>query len=445
MAELHDKTALELAQLVAQREVSTEQLAQYFLDRIQQLNPQLGALTYVDHELKYLGSAGELSALAGVPFVAKGLSSVTAWPYDEGSLVFKDRIAQATHSFVAGVMGAGLSCIGLTNVPEFGMAAYTDSLVHPPARTPWNLDYCAGGSSGGAAAAVAAKLVPIALGSDAAGSIRIPASVNGVVGYKPSRNLGNGRFADAKSSLLVQGVITRTIPDAAAFLDALMPSASSSFGEALRHPTESLSIGVTTANIYEAAVHVDCEAALGAAISALEAAGHRIKKVELPPCDGVAQAFLDLWAAGSLERNFTADEERQLTPLLRHLRSAGRKLGNELICRHRLTIEAFAAKFLEVTAGYDAIVTPTLAQPPRKVGALRNDAEPEQDIADQCTFSPFAVVSNFTGQPAVSLPLSRNASAQPIGIQLAAHPGDDRKLLELAYQLELTMGFACSV
>ena len=320
-------TVLELAASIAGGELSPVQITDHYLDRIGRLNEQVGAFYTVTADLareqaaaaeklaaenrKAGGDASALPALNGVPIPIKDLNMVAGVRMTLGSTIFADTIAPEDDYVVAELRKAGIVITGKTATPEFGLPCYTETRIGPPARTPWDLSRSAGGSSGGAAAAVAAGLAPAAQGSDGGGSIRIPSSVCGLFGIKPSRGrISGGPLMPDLSGLSTDGPIARTVADAAALLDVMtcsypgdmyivppLPDGETFLGHARRDPGK-LRIGRSLTNVVPGAVvHDDCVAAYEDASKLLAELGHEIVDVELPFGQDAVPMFELLWYA----------------------------------------------------------------------------------------------------------------------------------------------------
>jgi amidase len=453
--QLHDLTALEQAQAIREGEVSSRELALHYLERSHALNPSVGAFTVITDELAVdqanaadrmvaAEDASSLSVLHGVVVPVKDLNQVRGVRTRFGSRVM-DVVPQVDDDVVAELRRAHTVMTGKTTTPEFGLPAYTESDVGPYARTPWDLTRGAGGSSGGAAAAVAAGMAPIAQGSDGGGSIRIPASVCGLVGLKPSRGLvSNGPMPDGPGRLGVQGVLARTVADAAALL-GIMTGTNDRYLSALRVPERPLVIGrYHQPVIADTTAHAQALLAYEDASALLESLGHHVTEVDVPlPLEAVPH-FERVWSALAAGIPIPPGREHELRPLTRWLRERGRALEpGELDEALRLMAE-HADRALAETAHLDVVLTPTLAELPAAIGAIRDDDDPAGDFEAQKRFTPYTSPYNITGQPAVSLPLHWTADdaddegtpALPVGIQLVARPMHESVLLGLAAQLE---------
>jgi amidase len=360
-------------------------------------------------------------------------------------------VACIDDAVTAKLKAAGLISLGKTNTPEFGLPCYTEPDVAPPARTPWDLTRSAGGSSGGAAAAVAAGLVPAAQGSDGGGSIRIPASVCGLFGIKPSRGrVSNAPVSSEISGLAVNGPLARNVRDAAALLDAMSGPAASdwhwapppvtSFLAACDVAPGRLRIGrFATPVIADAVVDSECLAAYDAASAALADLGHEVVDHVVTFGADLVPAFETVWSQEFLSLPFDEAVEAKTRPLTRWIRERGRAATGAQVYAALAVLRQATRRELEATSGYDAVLTPTLAQPQALVGGLRNDEDPAADFEAQKRFTPFTAPYNMSGQPAVTVPLHWTQEGLPIGVQLIGRPYGEATLLAIAAQLEAAM------
>jgi len=457
VAQLHDLTALEQGQAIARREVSALELTEHYLARAELLDAQVGAFAIRTPELareQAIKADADrdrvgLSPLHGVVIPPKDLNSWAGVRCRMGSQAF-DFVPDANDYAVIRMREAGFVFVGKTNTPEFGLPAYTESDVGPPARTPWDLTRSAGGSSGGAATAVASGLAAAAVGSDGGGSIRIPASCCGLVGIKPSRGrISVGPSGEAIGELGVQGPLARTVADAAAVLDALSGSfigdrspapalpRGASFLQASQQEPPRLRIGrFATPILVPTALDPECLLAYERTSSLLEHLGHRVEEIAMP-FDPELYAFFEmLWSclAASIPLDF--EQEQQVTPLTRWLRSKGNQVTGPELALAVSALRTLARKAMQITSDVDVMLTPTLAQLPPLIGALRDDADPAADFAAQCDFTPFTSPFNLTGQPAISVPVQWTTAGLPVGVQLIGRMYDEITLISLAAQVE---------
>jgi amidase len=464
VTEIHELTVTELVAAIRARELSPVDIVDYYLDRIDRLNEQVGAFYTVTAELAREEAAkaeravtdsqrsqddAALPPLLGVPIPIKDLNMVAGVRMTFGSAVFADNVADQDDFVVAALRAAGVVITGKTATPEFGLACYTETRIGPPARTPWDLSRSAGGSSGGAAAAVAAGLAPAAHGSDGGGSIRIPSSVCGLYGIKPTRGrISGGPLMPDLAGLSTDGPIARTVADAAMLLDAMagnragdmylqppLPAGETFLGYASRPPGR-LRIARTLQNAVEGAtVHPDCVTAYEEASSLLADLGHDIEDVALPFGPEVVPMFETLWCSMATIAPVDPAQEDQLLPLTRYLRERGQQLKAPELLFAQAYLQAVMRPALELLNGYDAILTPTLASPPAPVGCF-DEVEPAANFERQKHFTPFTAMNNLSGQPAVNVPLHWNADGLPIGVMLAGRIGDEGTLISLSAQLE---------
>jgi amidase len=462
MAALHDLTALEQAAAVRRREVSPVELVRHYLERIETLDSGAGALgAYVtvtaDLALAQARAAERAlpdldtpSPLFGVPVPVKDLNSVAGVRTTFGSAVYAEFVPTVEDSVVTLLRDAGTTMLGKTNAPEFGLPCYTESRIAPPARTPWDPSRSAGGSSGGAGAAVAAGLAPVAHGSDGGGSIRIPASVCGLVGLKPSRGrISSGPIRGDVSGLGPDGALARTVRDAAALLDVLagpmpgdphwappLPPGETFLAAAGRPPGRLRIARYATPVIAAAEVHPECLAAYEHASVLLERLGHEVVDIEPPFAPDVVATFETVWATLSTLTPVPPERESELMPLTRWLRDRGRRVSGTAYALALAGMQGVARRAVIALSAYDAVLTPTLAQPPAPVGAIRDEADPGGDFEANKRFTPYTAVWNVTGMPAVSLPLHWTADGLPVGVMLAGRPAGEAALLALAAQVE---------
>ena len=458
MAQLHDLTALEQAAAIRSKEVSPTELVEHYLARVDRLSDRVGAFVTVTDELarkqaKLAESRldrDDLPLLFGVPTAIKDLNQTAGIRTTCGSATMEQFVPEVSDEVVLRIERAGMISLGKTNTPEFGSPCYTEPDVAPPARTPYDLERMAGGSSGGAGAAVAAGLVPVAEGSDGGGSIRIPASCCGLFGLKPSR----GRISGAPMygdpvGLGTPGPLSRTVRDAAAMLDVMagpaagepswapeLPDGQSYLGWCDRDPGRLRIARFVTPMIADAEVHEQCLLAYENATTLLEGLGHDIEEVDVPiPPDAVG-VFETCWSVLTALTVVPPGTEDRLRPLTRWLQERGRAVTGPEFGLALGELRRIAAGALEKLAPYDAVLTPTLAQPPLRIGEIRDDLDPAQDFENQKRFTPYTSAWNLTGMPAVSLPLHMTPGGLPVGVMLAGRPAKEHLLLALSAQVE---------
>ena len=461
MAQIHELSMIELAAAIRGRQVSPVAVTDHYLRRVEELNAKVGAYYTVTAELAAdqaraaektvisAPDAAQLPPLTGVPIPIKDLNMVAGVRQTLGSEAFRDNIPVTDDYVVTRLRDAGSIMLGKTATPEFGLPCYTETTIGPPARTPWDLSRSAGGSSGGAAAAVAAGLAPAAQGSDGGGSIRIPSSVCGLFGIKPSRGrISEGPLMPDLAGLGVNGPIARTVADAALLLDVMagnhpgdmytqppLPAGETFLGHAQRPPGK-LRIGRTLQHPIEGAeVHQDCVAAYEDASTLLSRLGHDVEDVTIAMGPDTVPFFETIWYSYATLAPVEPAKEELLLPLTRYLRERGMATRAQDLIFAQAYLQAITRGALAALSGYDAILTPTLAIPPVPVGWF-DEVDPAGNFERQKQFTPFTALYNVSGQPAVSVPLYWNADGLPIGVMLAGRPGDEATLISLSAQLE---------
>jgi amidase len=461
MTQIHDLTARELAAAIRSRELSPVAVTDHYLNRIDENNTTVGAYFTVTHELageqaraaeKAVADAADpaqLPPLTGVPIPIKDLNMVAGVRHTFGSAVFADNVATQDDSVVTKLRAAGAIMIGKTAAPEFGLPCYTEGEIGPPARTPWDLSRSAGGSSGGAAAAVASGLAPAAHGNDGGGSIRIPASVCGLFGIKPSRGrISNAPLMPDLMGLTTEGPLARTVADAALLLDVMtgnlpgdmytqppLPGGATFLDQAGREPGR-LRIGRSLAHpVGDGSVHPQCAAAYEEASQLLAGLGHEVEDVDPPFGAEVVPAFETLWYAMATLAPVPPTQEGRLRPLTRYLRERGNSVSVPDLLMSQAYLQLVMRSALPILNGYDAILTPTLASPPAEVGYFEQ-VEPAENFERQKLFTPYTALYNVSGQPAVNLPLYWTPDGLPIGVMLAGRMGGEATLISLSAQVE---------
>ncbi|MFH5821714.1 amidase [Georgenia sp. AZ-5] len=471
MTEIHELSALDLAAAVRAGDVSPTEVVEHTTARAQRVGPQVGAFVHLaaDRALAQAAEAEEqlaavgparggdaLPPLLGVPVPIKDLTMVAGLPFERGSAAYAGEVAPADDGVVTLLRAAGTLMVGKTTVPELGLPPYTEPDVAAPARNPWDTTRTAGGSSGGAAAAVAAGIVPAAHGSDGGGSLRIPAAATGLVGLKVTRGrISRGPYGVDGPGLGTEGVLTRTVRDTAAFLDVLaqpwpgdhyvLPGPRTTFLDACAGDLPPLRVGVLTepVNVADAPVHPGARAAVERAARLLEGMGHHLAPAPVPFSPEQWEAFMPLWAVGTLSAPVPEDREELLVPLTRWLRELGRAVSGVGYAQAVADAQRLARQTALAWSGLDVILSPTLAQPPGRVGWMRDDGDPAGDFRAQKAFTPWTSGWNLTGAPAISVPLHREVVDDgagpvelPFGVMLGARTGQEETLLALAARLE---------
>jgi amidase len=470
---LGDHDATGLAALVRAGDVTPVELVDAAIARIEGLDPQLNAVIHRRFDrarAEAAGMAADASGtgpFAGVPFLVKDITCHQAGePFHEGMRFLRDRQwREDSDTYLAArFRAAGLVTVGRTNAPELGIVPTTEPAAYGPTRNPWDPTRSPGGSSGGSAAAVAARMVPAAHANDGGGSIRIPASACGLVGLKPSRGRTTlGPAASFSAVVVCEHVVSRTVRDSAAFLDAVAgpmpgdpyvaPPPVRPFREEVGADPGRLRVGLLTAAPGGLAiVRPDCVAAAEAAGLLLESLGHTVEAAHPAALDlpDWSAHFLSLWSAGvalGLDSWSARTGERigadDVEPLTWALTELARALPTPALLRSLdwlMKTTRLVAEWWEPPddrRGFHLLLTPTLAEPPVSLGTF--DSPPDNPLAGfmrAASFTPFTPPFNVTGQPAVSLPLAVTADGLPVGVQLVAAYGREDVLLRVAAQLE---------
>ena len=455
MAEIHELTVLELAAAIKAGELSPVTVTDHYLRRAHERNEQTGAFFTITADLameqaKVAEAATETTdkPLHGVPIPIKDLNMVAGVRQTLGSLTYQDNVPDTDDYVVERLRDAGSIMLGKTATPEFGLPCYTETRIGPPARTPWDLTRSAGGSSGGAGAAVAAGLAPAAQGSDGGGSIRIPASVCGLFGIKATRGrVSGGPLMPDLAGLGIDGPLAHTVADAALLLDVMtgnypgdmytQPAESRTFlSRALNPDGGKLRIGRTLQNAVEGAeVHPDVQAAYEDASKLIASLGHEVEDIEMPFGPDTVPFFETLWYSYATLAPISPDQVELLRPLTRYLRERGLATGAADLIFAQAYLQLITRGGVAALNQYDAILTPTLAQLPAKVGYFE-EVEPAENFERQKRFTPYTALYNVSGQPAVNVPLYWNADGLPIGVMLAGRMGEEGTLISLSAQLE---------
>jgi amidase len=456
--ELHHLSAQEQWDWLQRGEITPVELARHYLERIERLDGDLGAFVTVTMDAALARAEGLAATvpmtapLWGLPFADKDLVDRAGVPTGYGSRLMADFVPEASNDLVTVLDAAGGVSLGKTSAPEFGLPSYTETLVGPPARNPWNTDLGAGGSSGGAAVAVAAGLLPFAPGSDGGGSVRIPAAACGLVGLKPSRGLvPSGTGLTSLAGLVVPGPLARSVGDAAMLLDAMVAGGPYPFtlraprwdGGALLNAAVRgegrFQLGVMTTSpwdhAYDIEVAPEATAALALAVAELDAVGHGIEQVALEPDDSYAPHFRTVWQAGAASIPAEGDQLDLLEPLTKWLVLRGRQLSARDLATALAALTAFERSVIRQFARFDAVLTPALALTPRPIGWY-DSADAERNFAQQVQYTPFTSFANVTGLPALTLPVYETADGIPMGVQLIGRPGGEHVLLAIGAQLE---------
>ena len=460
-SDLMFRPASELAGMVRAGEVSARELVEVSLRRIEELNPALNAFVEIDAERALAVAdavgAGDERPFAGVPIAVKNNRAVKGLRLTEGCSLMADHVAGYDHNVTRRLREAGFVIVGTTTLPEYGILPVSEARLFGPTRNPWDLQRTPGGSSGGAAAAVASGMVPVAHGNDGGGSIRIPAACCGLVGLKPAR----GRVSAAPDlgdyQLSGDGVLTRTVGETAAILDVLSgyeagdanwaapPSEPFALSASQPHRGR-LRIAATTLPPTAAAV-VDpvCARAVADASGLLRSLGHEVEEVDPPwQVEGLSELFgavfsiqvsLAIAHSGIVAGHEPRAEEME--PMSWAIFSMVNQLSALQGAAAAARLQRFSRRLVSFLEPYDALLTPALAERPLPLGTLDTAApDPMSTFTRSGLFTPFTPVFNASGQPGISLPLFHGEDGLPLGVQIVGRPAGEAALLALAAQLE---------
>ncbi len=451
---LGDRDAVGLVDAIRTGTVSAAELVDAAIARCEAVNPALNGLAHETFAAaRTRAEAREGGYFDGVPTFFKDNVDVEGMPTMNGTDAWEPVPKLGHGEFARFFLATGLIPLGKTQLSEFGFSAAAEHPRIGAVRNPWDTDYTAGASSSGSGAFVAAGVVPIAHANDGGGSIRIPASCNGLVGLKPSRGrLPQDRMSQQMPVRLVHdGVLTRSVRDTAAFYReaeriwrnrSLMP-----IGAVTGPGADRLRIAVVTRSVNRDASPEIRERTLETA-TLLEGLGHRVERLDANPVpDSFAEDFLLYWASlamtlvrtGRLTFGKSFDRSRLDNLTLGLERHAGRNLHRLPVAITRLRrLRRITDRFYR---DYDVLLTPTLAEETPRVGHLDPTADYTQVIDRLQDWVAFTPLQNATGEPSISLPLAQSAHGMPVGMMFSAPFGHDRRLLELAYEVEAAVGW----
>lgn len=452
---------LGLGELVRKGELKPIELVDESIRRIEELNPQLNAVIHKSYDAARAIAQGPLpdGPFQGVPYLLKELA--TMWegqPTTNSCPYLKDFVSPLDLEIVTRVKSAGFILVGKTNAPEFGWALTTEPKLYGPTLNPWKEGISAGGSSGGSAVAVTTGMVPIAEGSDGAGSIRVPASKNGLVGLKPSR--GSSTFAPVWGDYWHGAAqflcVSRTVRDTAAYLDAIYgtlpgdsfaapPRESGFFLDQTKKNPGKLRIGFSVTSPDGIPLHAETASAVRNTAKLLEELGHHVEEHDMGFDAGeLWRTYTRMTAVVTADnfdvlKQFVGHEvtEEEVSPVLWSMINYGRGLSAP---QHAKDIEALkmASRHIAMDlVAYDVYLTPTLPQLPRPLGYYDMNMPDHLEyneimMKDAVYMFPF----NISGQPAMNIPMHWTPDGIPVGVQLVGRNNDEATLIRLAAQLE---------
>jgi amidase len=446
---LSDDDAVALVGRLRAGDVSSAELVDAAIARLEAVNPALNGLAFEAFD-QARREAGEPRGgyFAGVPTFIKDNVDVGGMPTMQGTDAWDPRPAPHDGDWAATFLATGVIPLGKTQLSEFGFSAAAEHPRIGPVRNPWNLDHTSGASSSGSGVFVASGVVPIAHANDGGGSIRIPASCNGLVGLKPTR----GRLPLDKQMrqmplrVVHNGVVTRSVRDTAAFYREVerhwRPRRLPPIGDVVAAGKKRLSVAVITNSLFRDSGPEVRELTLKTA-ALMEELGHRVHHLEKPPVPDyfaddfvLYYAFLSYALVHGGRRMFgpSFDPSKFDNLTMGFERHAARNLHRLPLAITRLRL--MRRRTAKLFRTYDVVLTPTLADPPTPIGHFDPTADYQQIIGRLIEWAAFTPLQNATGDPAISLPLAESAAGLPIGMMFSAAPGQERRLLEVAYELE---------
>jgi amidase len=436
--------ALEQARLIREKAVSPVEIVEEYLERIERFDPVLNSyVTVCADEALAQARDPRPGPFSGVPLPIKDLVETGGIRTTFSCRAFADFVPSGDAALVRRIRDAGFIVLGKTNTPEFGTTAVTESDLNGSCRNPWNPSHTPGGSSGGAAAAVAAGLAPLAQGGDGAGSIRIPASCCGLFGAKPSRGRTSTAPYGNVHGFAVYGPLARTVADAAAFLDVISgpepgdphaaPPPARPFLDEVGAPVERLRIALVLDPPTSTRVDPVCANAAREAAELLDELGHDVEEVAIDWHDDLRDLFTVVWQ--TIPALYTSDTS-QLEPLNAAFAERALRTSSAEYIKAFSLVQQYGRRVAAFCAAYDVVLTPTLALPPVSVGWVREPEDPWEQHARAIDFTPFTPPVNVAGLPAVSIPFGRTDNGLPVGVQLVGPTAGEAVLLRVSAQIE---------
>jgi amidase len=459
MTDLMSMSVGDLAAHVRGGELSAREVVSSALARIEALEPTLNAFVEVDAERALAAAAaiepGDERPFAGVPIAIKANVPVAGLTMNFGSKFLGGHRPGHNAYLVRRLQEAGFVIVGITNMPEFGILPTTEPRHTGPTRNPWDTDRTPGGSSGGAAAAVASGMLPVAHGNDGGGSLRIPASCCGLVGLKPSRGRVSRGPDLGDSYLASDGVLTHTVAETAMLLDVLSgyevgdatwaPRPIEPYAKSIRRDPGRLRVAMSADNALDVDVDPECLRGMRETGDLLASLGHDVTEVSpsLPGKDtlriftGVFGPAIALGIAYGEQLAGHPPEDDEIEPLSRALSDISRRMSSVEYLAALAQMQALARGVIAFFAEYDVLLTPALAERPLAIGECNGLGEhPMEDFARSGAFTPYTALFNVTGQPAISLPAGFGEDGLPTNAHIVAKPLGEDTLLQLAAQLE---------
>ncbi len=477
----HDATAL--SELIKTKEVTSQELLNIAIERAEEVNPKINAVVTKLYDLgkEQLKTVDPNASFAGVPYLIKDLGpQLKGTRYTAGSKYLKNYISKENSVVTDRMLKAGLVIFGKTNTPEFGLTPFTEPELFGAAHNPWNLNHTTGGSSGGSAAAVAAGIVPMASANDGGGSIRIPASCNGLFGMKPTRGritLGTS-YGEEWGGAVCEGVVSRSVRDTALYYDLvsgaspgdpyIIQSPERPYAEEVKLPTGKLKIGYSLdfPKGFDFVQDEENVKAIQSTVQLLKGLGHEVTEVKLPYKKEMFIGMFTMMVYGELSATLSyleMEQGRKLSPadfepntwLLYKL---GKSYSAHDFALERLKWNEICRTMAAFHQQYDFLLTPTLGMKPFKIGELQSSKledgalrflntlgissilkytkEVEKIASKTFNWIPYAPIANITGQPSMTVPLHWSTDNLPVGMMFTGKQNDEGTMFRLAAQLE---------
>ena len=464
MNELFECDATELAAHIASGAISAKDMLKASLARSRRINPALDAIVHEQPEVaeKLCDETPADAPLSGVPTLLKDLGAeAITFPSHNGSRLYRDTVYKYDSSIYTRMRAAGLIPFARTTSPELGIGPTTEAGVYgKPTRNPWNTDHTTGGSSGGSGAAVAAGIVPLAHGSDGGGSVRIPASCCGLVGFKPTRaRLPDGPgVGEGWAGMAIDGFLTRSVRDTALMMDLChgadlgapyhAPPLKSGYRAAMKTPPIGLRIAVLDTDFLGNPIDAECREAVYKVAGLLKGLGHEVISWQTTIAKEVREmmlAWTKIVASGTelsvrYKKAIAELKPEDVDGVTYGAVQLGQTVSGADYLQSINTVHSFGRRMAALFQDFDVLLTPTLAEPPAKIGRYKPDNRNFMDYRNGpdgvFSYSPYTAVFNASGQPAISLPMHWAPGNLPVGVHFAAAFGEDEMLMGLAADLE---------
>jgi aspartyl-tRNA(Asn)/glutamyl-tRNA(Gln) amidotransferase subunit A len=455
MAEPHELTAQQMSRAFHGGDLSPVDVARSCLGRIEAIDAEINAFCLIDADTslaqaedseKRWAEGNPLSPLDGVPVAVKDLLVTKGWATRRGSLTVDPKGPWTEDApTVARLREAGAVLIGKTTTPEFGWKGTTDSPLTGITRNPWNKNKTPGGSSGGSSAALAARLCPLALGTDGGGSIRIPASFTNTYGLKPSFGRVAAYPLSPFGTVAHVGPMSRTVTDSAMLMNVIakpdardwfnLPYEPTDYAAELEQMMRGKRIAYSPRLGWVTKIVPEVETLVAAAVKRFEAMGAHVEQVD-PPGGDVTDIFQKIWwsGAGLLLGDLPEEQKAKLDPGLRRMAEEGLKFDKKAFMQATLARGTYGSQMRVFMERYDFILTPQIATPAFEVGKL---PPLDEDNKAWMTWSPFTYPFNLTQQPAASVPCGFTSDGLPVGLQIIGRMYDDMGVLAASYAYEL--------